>query len=104
MKNAIAQLTSDVASKRIELDELRAINTALLTKQEYELSDETIAYYTYSHSVQICHRCIEALHQPAEHVGDAGILRKPRKRSLQLRRNDVPFQPHPSRSQAGARL
>ena len=41
----VAQLTSDVASKRIELDELRAINTALLTKQEYELSDETIEEY-----------------------------------------------------------
>ena len=38
----VAQLTSDVASKRSELSDLRAINTALLTKQEYTLSDESI--------------------------------------------------------------
>lgn len=38
----VAQLTSDVASSRNELNELRAIQTALLTKQEYTLSDESI--------------------------------------------------------------
>ena len=41
----VAQLTTDVASRRVELDELRAIHTALLTKQEYVLSDETIEEY-----------------------------------------------------------
>ncbi len=38
----VAQLTSDVASSRTQLSELKAINTALLTKREYTLSDETI--------------------------------------------------------------
>lgn len=41
----VSQLTSDVASSRNELNELRAINTALLTKQEYTLNDESIEEY-----------------------------------------------------------
>lgn len=38
----VSQLTSEVANSRNQLSELRAINTALLTKQEYTLNDETI--------------------------------------------------------------
>ena len=41
----VSQLTSSVARGRSELDELEAINTALLTKQEYALNDETIEEY-----------------------------------------------------------
>ena len=41
----VSQLTSSVARGRSELDELKAINTALLTKQEYALNDETIEEY-----------------------------------------------------------
>ena len=37
--------SSEVADARTELVELRAIQTALLTKQEYTLSDEAIEQY-----------------------------------------------------------
>ncbi len=41
----VTVLTSKVADARTELSELRAIHTALLTKQEYALSDEAIEAY-----------------------------------------------------------
>lgn len=41
----VTVLTSEVADARTELVELRAIQTALLTKQEYTLSDEAIEQY-----------------------------------------------------------
>lgn len=41
----VSVLTSQVAEARTELEEQQAIQTALLTKQEYTLSDEAIEAY-----------------------------------------------------------